>query len=160
MTHTRTLVFLSLAAATAGCDAARPPDTVSRGEPDFRPPSTAPARPDPAGPDRPDRTRDGTDARPVAIQTRQPPKPDLARLRFDPATRTLELYELPGTDARWMLLSPAAARGVPVDQKYQFPAGTDLDLERVAVFYVANGRPSPAVTLQEILDAKNLRAAR
>jgi hypothetical protein len=91
----------------------------------------------------------------------QPTKPDLTRLGFDPSTRTLTLYELPEESGRWMLASPAAPAGVPVDREYKFPPEADLDLDRVAVFYtVANRRPSPTVSLREIIDAREARVLR
>jgi hypothetical protein len=91
----------------------------------------------------------------------QPLKPDLTRLGFDPSTRTLTLYELPEQSSRWMLASPAAPTGVPVEREYKFPPDVDLDLDRVAVFYtVANSRPSPTVSLREIIDAREARVLR
>jgi hypothetical protein len=91
----------------------------------------------------------------------QPNKPDLTRLGFDPSTRTLTLYELPEQSSRWMLASPATPAGVPVDREYKFPPEADLDLDRVAVFYtVPNRRPSPTVSLREIIDAREARVLR
>ena len=91
----------------------------------------------------------------------QPHKPDLTRLGFDPSTRTLTLYELPEQSGRWMLTSPAAPVGVPVDREYKFPPEANLDLDRVAVFYtVPNRRPSPTVSLREIIDAREARVLR
>ena len=91
----------------------------------------------------------------------QPLKPDLTRLGFDPSTRTLTLYDLPEQSSRWMLASPAAPGGVPVDREYQFPPDVDLDLDRVAIFYtVPNSRPSPTVSLREIIDAREARVLR
>ena len=88
-------------------------------------------------------------------------KPDLTRLGFDPSTRTLTLYELPEQSSRWMLASPATPAGVPVDREYKFPPEADLDLDRVAVFYtVPNRRPSPTVSLREIIDAREARVLR
>ncbi len=139
------LIPLLAAAALGGCEPARTPDTHGRGEPRIEaPPTTGASKLDPLAVSNPRRT----------------PKPDLTRLRFDPSTRTLELYELAGKDSHWMLSTPSAPRGVPVDRVHQFPNTMELDFERVSVFYVTGGRPSPAVTLQEILDAKDLRAGR
>jgi hypothetical protein len=91
----------------------------------------------------------------------QPLKPDLTRLGFDPSSRTLTLYELPEESSRWMLASPAAPGGVPVDREYKFPPDLDLDLDRVHVFYtVPNSRPSPSVSLREIIDAREARVLR
>lgn len=138
-------LLLVAVAAVSGCEPARTPDTHSRGEPRIEaPPNTGTGKLDPLAISNPRRT----------------PKPDLTRLRFDPSSRTLELYELAGKDARWMLSAPSAPRGIPVDRVHQFPSTMELDLERVSVFYVTGGQPSPAVTLQEILDAKDLRAGR
>lgn len=143
-TRMRFLPLLAVA-VLGGCQPARTPDTPGRGEPrPEAPPTTGTSRPDPLAVSNPRRT----------------PKPDPTRLRYDPSTRTLELYELAGKDARWMLCTPTDPRGVPVDRVHQFPAAMDLDLDRVSVFAVVAGRPSPAVTLQDILDAKNLRAGR
>lgn len=106
-----------------------------------------------------------TPARPgdefVRAPSPQPHKPDLTRLGFDPSTRTLTLYELPELSGRWMLTSPAAPVGVPVDREYKFPPEMELDFDRVAVFYtVPNRRPSPTVTLREIIDAREARVLR
>jgi hypothetical protein len=91
----------------------------------------------------------------------QPSKPDLTRLGFDLSTRTLTLYELPEQSGRWMLASPAAPAGVPVEREYKFPPEADLDLDRVTVYYtVANRRPSPTVSLREIIDAREARVLR
>jgi hypothetical protein len=129
--------------AAAGCDA-QPRGTVTDAH-------TAPTAPAPA--------RQGQEF--VLATAPQPQKPDLTRLGFDPSTRTLTLYELPDRSARWMLASPDAPTGVPVDREYNFPPEVDLDLDRVSVFYtVPNRRPSPTVSLREIVDARNSRVIR
>ncbi len=94
----------------------------------------------------------------AVVNAPQAQKPDLTRLDYDPGTRTLTVYELPERSARWMLTTPTAPTGVPVDREYQFPPNMDLDLDQVAVYYtVPNRRPSPTVSLREILDARVLR---
>ncbi len=133
--------LLALALGT-GCESARVPSTHHSAEQrnELRTPTTGQSKHET-----------------IAISSPwQLPKPDLARLRFDPTTRTLELYQLDGKDARWMLVTPADPRGVPVDRLYQFPTTMDLDLDRVGVFYILAGRTSPSVTLREILDSRNL----
>jgi hypothetical protein len=97
----------------------------------------------------------------VRTSAPQPGKPDLTRLTFDPSTRTLTLYELSDRSARWMLATPAAPAGVPVDREYMFPPEVDLDLDQITVFYtVPNRRPSPAVSLREIIDTREARVHR
>jgi hypothetical protein len=91
----------------------------------------------------------------------QPQKPDLSRLEFELSTRKLTLYDLPDRASRWMLASPDAPGGVPVDREFQFPPEVDLDLDQIAVYYtVPNRRPSPSVSLREILDAHASRLLR
>lgn len=97
----------------------------------------------------------------VLTPSPQPNKPDLSRLGFDPSSRTLTLYDLPEQSSRWMLASPAKPGGVPVDREYKFPPEIDLDLDRFAVFYtVPNRRPSPTVSLREIIDSRDARVLR
>jgi hypothetical protein len=128
-------------AAAPGCDAA--PRAASTGV------RTAPTAANPA--------RSGEEF----VHASSPNKPDLTRLGFDPSSRTLTLYDLPEQSGRWMLASPAAPGGVPVDREYRFPPEVDLDLDRFAVFYtVPNRRPSPAVSLREIIDARETRVLR
>lgn len=80
-------------------------------------------------------------------------KPDVQRLGYDPARRTLRVYELPERAGRWMLTLPGAPMGVPVDGEYEFPANVDCDLDQVVLFYtLPNRRPSPGVSLREIVE--------
>src|SRR5690242_2712357 len=124
--------------AATGCDA-QPRGTAT--EVHTAPTAATPARPGPEF---------------VLAPAPQPQKPDLTRLGFDPSSRTLTLYELPDRSARWMLVSPAAPAGVPVDREYKFPPEVDLDLDQTTVFYtVPNRRPSPTVSLREIIDARD-----
>ncbi len=92
----------------------------------------------------------------------QAPKPDLGRLTYDPAHRKLTLYDLPDRTARWMIVVPPSTSAVPVvDSEYEFPPMVSLDPDQVTVFYtVPNRRPSPSVTLREIVDAASARAQR
>ena len=91
----------------------------------------------------------------------QPVKPDLTRMTYDPANRTLTLYELPDRSAKWVVSLPMERKEVPVDAQYQFPPGVDFDPDQVTVFFtVPNRLPSPAVTLREIQDAGATRAQR
>jgi hypothetical protein len=87
------------------------------------------------------------------------PKPDAARIHYDPNTRTLVLYDLPDAAAKWMLHVPEQSKGVPVNSIHQFM--DEIDPDRVAVFYTtADGQPSPRVTLREVLAARNDRVQR
>ena len=80
-------------------------------------------------------------------------KPDVARLGYDAARRTLRVYELPERSARWMLTLPGSPMGVPVDGEYEFPANVECDLDQVVLFYtLPNRRPSPGVSLREIVE--------
>jgi len=92
----------------------------------------------------------------------QAPKPDLGRLTYDPGQRKLTLYDLPTPSARWMIVVPPSPAAVPVvDSEYEFPARMNFDPNQVTVFYtVPNRRPSPSVTLREIVDAASARVQR
>jgi hypothetical protein len=138
----RLLPVVLAASALAGCDA---PPRGSGGE----------ARSTAADPHRPTPNPFDEAPRPQA------PKPDLALLSYDPGNRKLTLYPLPNRSARWMISLPTAQAGVPVDREYEFPPGLDLDLNLVAVYYtVPNRRPSPAVSLREILEARGVPVVR
>ena len=85
--------------------------------------------------------------------------PDPAGVR--PEHPDADPVRVAGESGRWMLTSPNAPVGVPVDREYKFPPEADLDLDRVAVFYtVPNRRPSPTVSLREIIDAREARVLR
>lgn len=146
MTRTRMrqgIVVVAAAVAAAGCDASPRGGAVADADSQLVSP-TARTEP-PHGPGRRD----------------QPSAPDVTRLSFDPSTRTLRLYDLPEKSARWMLKLPAAPGGVPVDGAYQFPMDADLDPAGVAVYYtLPNRRPSPGVSLQEVMDTHGVRARR
>lgn len=134
MTSSRSAGVLAAVALLAGCDARHRTASTPT-------PATA-ADPDPARP-------------PTA------PKPDLTRLRYDPAARTLTLYPLPDAGGRWLLRTADAPAGVPVDREVTFAGGADPDLGAVAVFYtLPNRRPSPPVTLREIVEAHSSRVMR
>lgn len=80
-------------------------------------------------------------------------KPDVSRLGYDAARRTLRVYELPEKAARWLLALPGSPMGVPVDGEYEFPANVECDLDQVVLFYtLPNHRPSPGVSLREIAE--------
>lgn len=84
----------------------------------------------------------------------QAARPDAARLRFDAPRRLLTLYPLPDPGGRWMLALPGPGT-VPVNAEYEFPASEEFDWRQVCVFYtVPNQRPSPPVSVQDILDAR------
>ena len=136
---------LAAAGLLTGCDA-QPRETAEE-------PRTVATAPAPAAAPVP--------ARPPVGSQAQASKPDLDRLGFDPGNRKLTLYPLTDRSARWMLATPTAPTGVPVDREYEFPSELALDLDRVAVFYtVANRRPSPTVSLREILESRNARVLR
>ena len=89
----------------------------------------------------------------VPVTPQESAKPDVARLAYDPARRTLRVYDLAEPAARWVLTLPGAPMGVPVDGEYEFPANPDCDLDQVVLFYtVPNHRPSPGVSLREIVE--------
>jgi len=121
-----------------GCDA-RPQEST----PEVHPPQ------DPASvPPRP-----GPDPLHTPAPRSQAAKPDLSKITYNTSNRTLSVYELPDRSARWMLSTPGAPMGLPIDGGYQFPMGMELDLDSVSLFYtVPNSRPSPAVSLREILE--------
>ena len=131
----RRLVWLLLAGLT-GCDTAPP------------------AVPTPAVPAEPPAAPTPQPGRPTAD------KPDLLRLGYDPAARTLTLYDLPDRGGRWVLVTPDHPTGTPVSGTHAF-ADDPADPDRVSVYYtVPDRRPSPPVTLREIADAHVLHAAR
>jgi hypothetical protein len=76
------------------------------------------------------------------------PRPDAHRIRFDAASRTLSLYDLADDQARWMLAGPRTSQGEPVSSGHVFTS--DVDLDRVSVFYTIRGLASPALTLREV----------
>ena len=61
-----------------------------------------------------------------------------------------------------MIVVPPSPAAVPVvDSEYEFPAMMTVDPSQVTVFYtVPNRRPSPSVTLREIVDAASARVQR
>ena len=87
------------------------------------------------------------------------PRPDAARIGYDPDTRTLVLYALPDAAAKWMLHLPDQPLGVPVNTVHQFMG--EVDTDRVAVSYTtAAGQPSPRVTLRDVITAREARVQR
>lgn len=121
-----------------------------------------------AGCDTPARTASSPTASEGLVDTGQPPgtpprppKPDLARLDYDVASRRLVLYTLEDRGARWMLVTVTSPSGIPIDEDYEFPLSNDPDLDQVAIFYtLPNHRPSQAVSLREIVEAHAIRALR
>jgi len=143
------LVPVSLVATALGWAAGG--DTSQRQQADESPSSTVSTEaPHPT----PDHVPPGTLA--------QAPKPDPGRLTYDSAQRKLTLYDLPVPSARWMIVVPPSTAAVPVvDGEYEFPPMVTLDPGQVTVFYtVPNRRPSPGVTLREIVDAASARVPR
>jgi len=123
------------ALALVGCDASPRGSTA-----DTRGQEAPPLRALPESPD-------------VSPTRQESARPDVARLGYDAARRTLTVYELPERSARWMLTLPGAPMGVPVDGEYEFPATVDCDLDQVVLFYtLPNHRPSPGVSLREIVE--------
>jgi hypothetical protein len=121
-----------LTVGVAGCDGGRVPSAAV-------PPSTARTRPQDPG--------------------TKVPRPDPALIDYDPATRTLVLYQLADAGAKWLIQLPDSPSGVPVNPTHQFMDEPDAD--RVAVFYTtAAGQPSPRVSLAEVLAAREARAKR
>ena len=135
MTATRTLMGL-MTLTLAGCEAS-PRGAVADG----RAPEALAIRTPPAPPARPD-------AQPESA------KPDVSRLGYDPARRTLRVYELADPAARWVLTLPGAPMGVPVDGEYEFPATVECDFDSIVLFTtLPSHRPSPGVSLREIAEA-------
>ena len=97
---------------------------------------------------------DADRSRPAATPTSNVPKPDPARIAYDPASRTLTLYDLPDAAAKWMLHVPDQPKGVPVNAVHRFM--DEIDPDRVAVFYTTPaGQASPRVSLREVLAARD-----
>ena len=136
MTSTpRLLLFSAAALALAGCETS-PRGTTA----DTRGPEVLALRVPP-------------DAPALSPTQQESAKPDVTRLGYDAVRRTLRVYELPEKAARWVLTVPGAPMGVPVDGEYEFPANIDCDLDQVVLFYtVPNHRPSPGVSLREIVE--------
>ncbi len=147
MTRLVPLAVAALAVGWAGigCDA-RPQEATPEVHPPAEPASVPP--------------RPGPDPLHTPAPRPQATRPDLGKINYDAGTRTLSVYELPDRSARWMLATPNAPMGLPIDRDYQFPMGMELDLDSVSLFYtVPNSRPSLPVSLREILD-RDPRAAR
>ena len=104
----------------------------------------------------PSRVASKAEPAPTVSPHPQSPKPDATRLRYDVASRTLEVYEPPIPGGRWMLTTPKEPRGVPLEGLYQFPPMVNLD--QFAVFYTGmNGKSSQPVSLREIVEARDFR---
>lgn len=135
-----TLFAVTTVTALAGCEAAPrgpTPESLAPEAPAIRPPADALAE------------------TPTPPATRQESaKPDLQRLEYDANRRVLRVYPLAERTASWMLVLPGAPMGVPFEGEYEFPAAPGWDLDQVHLFTtMPNRRPSPSVTLREILDA-------
>jgi hypothetical protein len=76
-------------------------------------------------------------------------RPDAFRISYDADRRLLTLYDLPDDQARWMLSTPRNAKGEPVTSGHVF--ASEVDLDRVTVFYTTKGVASPAISLREVL---------
>jgi len=138
----RTLPLIALAAwlGGTGCDA-RPKESTA----EVRPTVETAAAP-----------RPGADPLNIPVPRAQPTKPDIAKITYDRGNRKLAVYDLPDPSARWMLTTPTVPMGLPIEREYQFPPGMELDLDSVSIFYtVPNCRPSPTVSLREILDSRS-----
>jgi hypothetical protein len=113
--------------------------------------SRQPAGPVSADAEKADSDRPKSPADPTTVKV---PRPDPGLIGYDADTRTLVLYDLPDSASKWMLHLPEQPKGVPVNPVHQFM--TDVDVDRVAVFYTtAAGLPSPRVTLREVLAARD-----
>ncbi len=76
------------------------------------------------------------------------PAPSLDRLDYDPPTRTLAFFNLPGRDV-WMIQLPGEEQGRLAGPSYQLPAG--VDTSRTLVFYSRPGmKVSAPVTVAAI----------
>jgi hypothetical protein len=135
MSRFRGIVPVGIAVAFAGCEASQ------RDTPDTRAADAPPTLHVPA---------DASDVPPTRFDSA---KPDVHRLGYDAGKRKLRVYELPDRAGQWMLTLPGAPMGVPVDGEYELPANLECDLGQVVLFYtLPNRRPSPGVTLREIVD--------
>lgn len=78
------------------------------------------------------------------------PPPDTDRMNYDPRTRTLTLYGLPGND-RWLVQLPGESVGRPVPPQHRLP---DVDPAEVMVYYTRPGvKPSVPVSVKQIQDS-------
>lgn len=100
----------------------------------------------------------GRDARPVDVPARAwMPAPDAERIVYDARDRSLTLYDLPNA-ARWVVQLPGAEKGASVGPVHRLPEG--VDPEQTMVFYTRpNGKASNAVSLRQILDARDTHAS-
>lgn len=74
--------------------------------------------------------------------------PDPQRIRFDESSRTLELYDLPQSQAVWMVSLPGEKTAFPVTRQHTF--GKSVPLDHVTVFYAHVGAVSPRVPLGKV----------
>ena len=89
-------------------------------------------------------------APPLVPPDPRPPAADVARMRFDPATRAIHLYELPA-GGRWWLIDPAdppSRREIPAESC--LPDGIDPATAEVEYTLPGFGPPSIAVPLRHL----------
>ena len=85
------------------------------------------------------------------------PAPDAERIVYDARDRALVFYDLPNS-ARWVVQLPGAGKGANVGPVHRLPEGVDPEL--TLVFYTRpNGKASNAVSLRQILDARDTNAS-
>jgi hypothetical protein len=118
------------------------------------------AAPDTAVPETP-AIRPTTETPVVSATRHDSGKPDVTRLEFDANRRMLKVYPLEERTARWMLSMPGLPMGVPVSTEYELPASLECDFDQVMLFYtLPNRRPSPGVSLREIIEVGGANALR
>ena len=100
----------------------------------------------------------GSESRPVETPTRAlMPAPDAERIVYDVRERALVFYDLPN-QSRWVVQLPGAARAANVGPVHRLPE--NVDPENTLVFYTRpNGKASNAVSLRQILDARDTHAS-
>jgi hypothetical protein len=99
----------------------------------------------------------GSESRPAHGPTRAlMPAPDAERIVYDARERALIFYDLPNS-ARWVVQLPGV-KGANVGPVHRLPEGVDPD--NTLVFYTKpNGKASNAVSLRQILDARDTHAS-
>ncbi|HUR55943.1 MAG TPA: hypothetical protein VMZ71_17540 [Gemmataceae bacterium] len=100
----------------------------------------------------------GSESRPPHVPARAlMPAPDAERIVYDARERALVFYDLPNS-ARWVVQLPGSEKGANVGPVHRLPDG--IDPEQTLVFYTRpNGKASNAVSLRQILDARDTHAS-